>query len=242
MIRELESKIDKILITKKEWKQIDKYRHQQNPNPQDQWNTNGKMDSRMFFPLNNFILETEFESGSRRKGLVELNNFNPMDFTYTDEIGVLTAKRATTTKGFVISFEKHDSSVVKAPKDYFDMLLIYLTSVMIYIIDKAEERRRIEKLSPEEERKQRENYEYKDRELFFLQDIIKYRRIHPNKSAIQYRCECWGVRGHLRHLKNGNVIFIEPYKKGRKRDILEPKNKTYLVNSKLSAREESEEE
>lgn len=229
MIKELEQKLDKIYITKNDWREIDKYRHQQNPNSKNQWNTNGKMDSRMFFPLNNFILETEFNSGSRRLGLVELNNFDPMNFTYTDDIGVLKAKRATTQKGFEIEFYKHDDSEIKAPKDYFDMLLIYLTSTMIYIIDKAEERRRFEKLSPGQEREQRENYEYKERELFFLKDIIKYRKIHPNKKSIQYRCECWGVRGHLRHLKNGNVIFIEPYKKGRKRDVLEPKNKTYLV-------------
>ena len=220
MIKELEQKLDKIYITKNDWREIEKYRHQQNPNSKDQWNTNGKMDSRMFFPLNNFILETEFNSGFRRLGLVELNNFDPMNFTYTDDIGVLKAKRANTLKGFEIEFYKHDDSEVKAPKDYFDMLLIYLTSTMIYIIDKAEERRRFE---------QRENYEYKERELFFLKDVIKYRKIHPNKKSIQYRCECWGVRGHLRHLKNGNVIFIEPYKKGRKRDVLEPKNKTYLV-------------
>ena len=229
MIKELEQKLDKIYITKNDWREIEKYRHQQNPNSKDHWNTNGKMDSRMFFPLNNFILETEFNSGFRRLGLVELNNFDPMNFTYTDDIGVLKAKRATTQKGFEIEFYKHDDSEVKAPKDYFDMLLIYLTSTMIYIIDKAEERRRFEKLSPSQEREQRENYEYKERELFFLNDIIKYRKIHPNKKSIQYRCECWGVRGHLRHLKNGNVIFIEPYKKGRKRDVLEPKNKTYLV-------------
>lgn len=229
MIKELEQKLDKIYITKNDWREIEKYRHQQNPNSKDQWNTNGKMDSRMFFPLNNFILETEFNSGSRRLGLVELNNFDPMNFTYTDDIGVFKAKRATTQKGFEIEFSKHDDSEIKAPKGYFDMLLIYLTSTMIYIIDKAEERRRFEKLSPGQEREQRENYEYKERELFFLKDIIKYRKIHPNKKSIQYRCECWGVRGHLRHLKNGNVIFIEPYKKGRKRDVLEPKNKTYLV-------------
>ena len=231
-LREIEKKVDKIYITKKDWKEIEKYRHQQNPNPQNQWNTNGKMDSRMFFPLNNFILETEFNSGSRRIGLVELNNFDPMNFKYTDDIGVLTAKRATTQKGFEINFYKHDDSEVRAPKDYFDMLLIYLTSVMIYIIDKAEQRRRIERLSPEQEREQRENYEYKERELFFLNDIIKYRKIHPTKKSIQYRCECWGVRGHLRHLNNGNVIFIESYKKGRKRDILEPKSKTYLLSRK----------
>lgn len=228
MIKEIENKIDKIIINKKEWKEIEKYRHSQNPNSDNQWNNNGKMDSRMFFPLNSFILETDFGNATY-KGLVELVDFNPMNFTYTDDIGVLKVKRTTAQKGFEIDYRKHDSKEIYVPKGYFDMLLIYLTSVMIYIIDKAEERRRYERISPATEREQRENYEYKERELFFLKDIIEYRKIHPNRKSIQYRCECWGVRGHLRHLQNGDVIFIKPFKKGRKRDVLEPKKRDYLL-------------
>lgn len=227
--REIESQVDKIIINKKEWKQIEKYRHEQNPNSENQWNTNGKFDARMFFPLNTFILEIDCGNPNVR-GLVELVDFNPMNFTYTDEIGVMKVSRAIGVQGFNLTFEQHDKSKrYQVHKDYFDILVIYITSVMIYIIDKAEERRRYERLSPEAERKQREEYEYKDRELFFLNDIIKYRRLHPNRKSIQYRCECWGVRGHIRHLKNGNMIFIKPFKKGRKRDILEPKKKDYLL-------------
>lgn len=28
-------------------------------------------------------------------------------------------------------------------------------------------------------------------------------------------CEAWGVRGHYRHYKNGKVVFIKPYTKGK---------------------------
>lgn len=228
MIKEIEPYVDKIYIDRNEWKKIEKYRHEQCPDSKNEWNKNGKFDTRMFFPLNTFVLETDFGK-KRYKGLVELQDFNPMNFTYTDEIGVFKVARKI-GEGFLLDFHQHDMNKKYRTEtnDYFNMLIIYLTSVMIYIIDKAEERRRYERLSLQEERKQREDYQYKDRELFFLNDIIEYRKIHRHKSSIQYRCECWGVRGHIRHTKHG-VQFVHPYKKGKKRDILEPKSKTYLL-------------
>lgn len=243
MIKEIEPFVDKIYIDRNEYKKIEKYRHEQNPDSQHEWNTNGKFDTRMFFPLNTFILETEC-GNTRLKGLVELQDFNPMNFTYTDEIGVYKVERIA-GKGFNLSYDQHDKSKeYRANKKFFDMILIYITSVMIYIIDKAEQRRREERISLQTERKQREEYVYKDRELYFLNDIIHYRKIHRNKAAIKYRCECWGVRGHIRHTKYG-VQFVHPYKKGKKRDVLEPKSKTYLLEqtegSNLSLRDTDDE-
>lgn len=230
MLKDIEPYVDKIYIDRNDWKKIEKYRHEQCPDSQNQWNKNGKFDTRMFFPLNTFILETDFGK-KRYKGLVELQDFNPMNFTYTDEIGVFKVTRKT-GEGFLLDFHQHDMNKKYRTEtdDYFNMLIIYLTSVMIYIIDKAEERRREERISLQTERKLREEYKYQDRELYFLNDIIQYRKIHRNKSAIQYRCECWGVRGHIRHTKHG-IQFVHPYKKGKKRDILEPKSKTYLLNT-----------
>ena len=234
MIREIEQKLDKIVIDRKEFEKIRKYRLDNNPNSNNEWNSNGKFDSRMFFPLNNFILDCDCR-GYKMYGLMELKDFNPMNFKYTDEYGVMEVRREA-NNSFRIDYEQHDKSktlkIPCTPKEWSEIMVVTLTSIMVYIIDKAEERRREERLSPELEKKQRENYEYKERELFFLKDIIQYRRIHPNRKAIQYRCECWGVRGHLRHYTNGKVVFIEPYKKGRKRDVLEPKSKTYLLEGK----------
>ena len=232
MIKDVEPYVDKIYIDRNEWKKIEKYRHEQCPNAQNEWNKNGKFDSKMFFPLNTFILETDYGKG-RIKGLVELENHSPVNFKYTDDLGVYSYKRRYGGGGFEFNFDPNEdmkNKRYKVDKQYFDWVLIYITSVMIYIIDKAEERRREERISLQVERKQREEYEYKDRELFFLNDIIQYRKIHRNKSSIQYRCECWGVRGHIRHTKHG-VQFVHPYKKGKKRDILEPKSKIYLLNT-----------
>lgn len=43
--------------------------------------------------------------------------------------------------------------------------------------------------------------------------------------------DCWDVRGHYRHYKNGNVIYIEPFQKGPKRNKREGNKvlKTYIV-------------
>ena len=231
MLETIEPYVDKIIIDKNDWKKIEKYRHEQCPNSQNEWNKNGKFDSKMFFPLNTFVLDIDYGKG-RKKGLVELENYSPVNFKFTDELGVYTFKRKY-LQGFEMNFNPHEEVMnknIEVHKDYFNILCIYITSVMIYIIDKAEERRRFERISPQEERKQREEYEYKDRELFFLNDIIQYRKIHRHKSSLQYRCECWGVRGHIRHTKYG-VQFVHPYKKGKKRNILEPKSKTYLLNA-----------
>jgi hypothetical protein len=41
---------------------------------------------------------------------------------------------------------------------------------------------------------------------------------NPPSATRVFRCECWGVSGHERRLKNGKTIFIKPYRKGRKRN------------------------
>lgn len=92
-----------------------------------------------------------------------------------------------------------------------------------------------------------------------LPDGIKTNRTHkkgPNKvrlvrtyklkkswkTAVKKRiqvihCEAWGVRGHFRHYKNGTVIFIQPYVKGKKRD--EYKGKVYELFPKTKENEEA---
>lgn len=47
-------------------------------------------------------------------------------------------------------------------------------------------------------------------------DINKAEYVFQNYAG--YKCECWGVRGHIRHLKNGKEVFVKPYRKGVKKD------------------------
>ena len=42
-------------------------------------------------------------------------------------------------------------------------------------------------------------------------------------------CPCWSVRGHYRHYKNGNVIFVKSYEKGKEKGKVKPKDKIYTI-------------
>lgn len=50
---------------------------------------------------------------------------------------------------------------------------------------------------------------------YIIDDEIKI-----TKSELRHiiKCPCWGVRGHARHLKNGKVVYVKPYKKGKDRN------------------------
>jgi len=43
------------------------------------------------------------------------------------------------------------------------------------------------------------------------------------KKKVIIICPAWGVRGHYRHYKNGKVVFISPYTKGKDRNNYQPK-------------------
>ena len=49
----------------------------------------------------------------------------------------------------------------------------------------------------------------------YLEKVVR------SKGITEYNCPCWGVRGHIRHLKSGKQIYIKPYKKGKERDKYE---------------------
>jgi len=50
-------------------------------------------------------------------------------------------------------------------------------------------------------------------------------KVERKKTEIQ--CQAWGVRGHFRHYKNGKVVFVRPYVKGKQRE--EYKGKIYQL-------------
>ena len=216
MIKDIEPFIDKVYISRQDVKKIVKY-YKTNPVLSDEF------DRRLFFPLDKFILEIE---DSRVKGLIELDNFSPCHWRYTSDCEDLRCDREG--KGFKADYHVYgigDKSLARKSGSDLEHIII---QVMFYIILSAEQRRREYRISPNLDRKESENYKYRERECFLMSDIVEYTRLHPTKKSLKYRCECWGVRGHIRHTKSG-VQFVHPYKKGKKRDILEPKNKTYLI-------------
>lgn len=60
-----------------------------------------------------------------------------------------------------------------------------------------------------------------------FKDIISGRILHGRKHVI--RCAKWNVRGHYRHYKNGKVVFIESFEKGKNRNKGKQINKTYTI-------------
>lgn len=110
----------------------------------------------------------------------------------------------------------------------------YLYAVMAYIMTAKRERIQKKKTSGSSENNS-EQYrkEHKPRKIYLLDEIVDY--LNENGLTIQssgthkINCPCWSVRGHYRHYKSGKVIFVENYKKGKDRDKIEPKIKTYTV-------------
>ena len=83
MIKDIETYVDKIYLTRKDIKKIDKYF------AENSYDTS-EFDKKLFFPLDRFILEVE---GSNIKGLVELKNYSPCHFVYTSDTEELHCDR-----------------------------------------------------------------------------------------------------------------------------------------------------
>lgn len=66
---------------------------------------------------------------------------------------------------------------------------------------------------------------------YLFRDIVKYVNHKKAQQKKHITCECWGVRGHYRHYKNGKVTFIHEYEKGAKRGQIKPQDKTYIWGS-----------
>ena len=212
-IYEISQHVDKIVIDEKEFKKIAAYNKTYK-------RSDGVLDKRMYFPLNTFVLDMTMKKNVRLVALIELKNFSPVNGRATTDNWWFEWRRGENKDGFHQMGEG-------LTKEELEIIHAFILGAMVYICNQG--RNRIEKISEGKERKPQEPYEYKERECFLLRDIIRYYSLHPTKKSLQYRCECWGVRGHIRHYKNGKVCFIKPFKKGKKKDILEPRSKTYLV-------------
>lgn len=63
---------------------------------------------------------------------------------------------------------------------------------------------------------------------FLLGDIVEY--VSSNRRNVIFTCECWSVRGHFRHYKDGKIVWISAYEKGTKRNSGEPaSDKIYTI-------------
>ena len=62
-----------------------------------------------------------------------------------------------------------------------------------------------------------------------IDDAVVYARKTFLSTGRKIQAECYGVRGHYRHYKNGKVVFVKPYKKGWNRDGKAPSKQNYTI-------------
>ena len=107
----------------------------------------------------------------------------------------------------------------------------YAVSVAIWYIMTAP-RSRKEKNSISHKYSRQHRLSTNQNKIYLLDDIVKY--VHdnyvPHGGTHNIQCECWGVRGHYRTYKSGRKVWISAYKKGKKRNEMEPKDKTYYLS------------
>lgn len=97
----------------------------------------------------------------------------------------------------------------------------FICLVKQYIMNESYERKTIQKVSSVDKTNNvsgsRENRRVERKVVqFLLDDIIDYVSSSGRKHNVY--CECWAVRGHFRHYKNGKVTWISSYEKGKQRN------------------------
>lgn len=106
-------------------------------------------------------------------------------------------------------------------------------NIIGYIMQKGLERQREYKKSGGRKYKYSREHRLSTQfnKIYLFKDIVNYVSEHyiPSKEHHEIQCPCWEVRGHYRHYKSGKTVFIQSYKKGKQKDKVEPKSKTYLA-------------
>lgn len=123
------------------------------------------------------------------------------------------------------SFKKKPSEWTKNDSDSMLCPMCF----MHYCIDKAMNREYVETIVAQRRYKpisERKNYKPKT-EYKLFEIIRKYER-HINHSRHNMTCEHWEVKGHFRHYKNGKVVYIKPFSKGKNKDAV-VENKIYTL-------------
>lgn len=88
-----------------------------------------------------------------------------------------------------------------------------------YIMNKLEERQKTIKEAKKiksNSKHRKSNKKYEKKEIYLINELIEYVS-HSNRHHV-ITCEAWTVRGHYRHYKNGKVVFIQSYNKGKYKD------------------------
>lgn len=88
--------------------------------------------------------------------------------------------------------------------------------------EKQEVLSKIRKLSKQKKR-------YKCQDIYLADELTYYAsvKIPEEKLKRHMNCPCWDVRGFYRHYKNGNVVWINSFQKGKDRNKGLSNDRTY---------------
>lgn len=90
---------------------------------------------------------------------------------------------------------------------------------MRYCIYKAMNREYIEVTETKKRYKPiKERAKAKPKTEYKLFEIIRKYERHINHNRHNMTCEHWEVKGHFRHYKNGKVVYIKPFSKGKNKE------------------------
>lgn len=119
-------------------------------------------------------------------------------------------------------------------KKYCDIgygLAEIIVRTMLYIMNAPRERTETAKTHNANERKT--GSKKKENSIYLLDEIVDYvnenRLTVPKSGNRTITCPCWNVRGHYRHYKSGNTVFVKSYEKGKQKGKAKPKSKVYTV-------------
>ena len=115
-------------------------------------------------------------------------------------------------------------------KNNISDIIAFCHAFMLYVMTYQRDRK--EKHSIPRKYSREHRISTSENKVYLLDDIVKY--VHdnyvPQGGTHNIQCECWGVRGHYRTYKSGKKVWINAFKKGKKRNEMEPKDKTYYLS------------
>lgn len=132
-------------------------------------------------------------------------------------------------------YEYHSGELKDIDVRIIEMVHAFTSNIlfsMSYIMNYPRERKQTRVSSHKYSREYR--LSTKQNRIYLFSDILKYvsDTYVPEGQHHNIQCPCWEVRGHYRHYKNGHVVFIRSYKKGKQKDTAQPIGKEYIAGQR----------
>ena len=167
-----------------------------------------------------------------QKGRIDIDNLILIRFDNSEGEWTFIIETENRCRAFAVTKE-HEIKAIQPqePEWWFGkdngQSLIYVLSAFKLVQGRAYRNKKI--LFTEKEYEMRE-HKFEPREInkpIILEDTIQVIFSSNTEETRDYvrHIEAWGVRGHERHYKNGKVVFIKPYTKGKGK----PKETVYEI-------------